>query len=166
MQYALPRTIIALLLLVLFCRQTQAQPEEKELRVRYAIHADAGIVGYGGVFTVNFEARIKTYSDKLQLRLRSGFGSAAVGSLGSSSSWMGLPVNVVLLFGKKTHFLEFTAGGIVGVRTDTNVDYTTRALGVWPLVDLGYRLEVSPKGIILRVKIGTGGIGGGIGYAF
>jgi hypothetical protein len=157
--------LVAFFCLISFFDAT-AQTDTNPPWAKYAIHTDLGLLGYGGVFTVNFEMRIWTNKKALQLLARSGFGSQGLGDTASSSSVYGVPLNLTLLLGKKMHFIELTAGAIVGFETSTYYGETTKGMGAWPLVDIGYRFQHLPKGIILRVKIGTGGLGGGIGVAF
>jgi hypothetical protein len=160
-------TLLILIILNGFTpKELLAQATETPPGIRYVIHADMGLVGYGGVITFNFETRIWTNKKSLQLRARSGYGYFGVGLYDDVREIKGAPLNLTALFGRRKHFFEVTAGGILGVETLRSKYSVTKSIGFWPLIDIGYRFERSPKGIILRAKIGTGGIGGGIGFGF
>ena len=76
---------------------------------------------------------------------------------------MGVPVNLTALWGEDNGHFELTGGLALGVWRDHG---NYKNSGVFPLLDIGYRYEPPGGGFIFRVKIGTGGLGIGMGLAF
>lgn len=106
----------------------------------------------------------------LEVNLKAGLGSFG-GLWGGYLCWGG-GAGVVL--GRTRNKFEFNLGGLrpqflldpfydrspfIQNRDETDIRF-------WPLAEIGYRYEPPEGGFIARIKIGTAGIGGGVGWAF
>lgn len=106
--------------------------------------------------SVNYEWEFwRTKNELLSLRLRSGLASVDVTAIGP-------PIAITALIGKGNSRLDVSLGAFVGV---WNLGYGAYLVG-WPIGELGYRFQKPEGGVMWKVKVGTTGIGAGVGWAF
>ena len=67
-----------------------------------------------------------------------------------------------MLAGRKNDHFELSGGVFYGYDNY----YEPPEMVIYPLFDLGYRFQKPAKSFLFRAKIGTLGIGIGLGYAF
>lgn len=159
-QYKLSFPILFILLSCSFVPANAQDNPENEI-LNNAIYVDFGL-GPLLAATVNYERVLKiNESSSLQLRGRTGFLWGGV--FYTESDFLGVPINVTALWGKGKGHFELTGGLALGVWRDHG---NPKNPGVFPLVDVGYRYESPRSGFIFRVKIGTGGLGIGLGIGF
>ena len=131
----------------------ESNAPEMNLIAKNAIHADIGTIIFMAYTTINYEVTIKLTPGKSILRFRTGFYH------GFDYYTFGIPLNLTALFGQSKRYFEFTAGIVPRIDLENK-------LSIYPLVDVGYRYEPGKGRIIFRAKIGTSGLGLGLGYAF
>jgi hypothetical protein len=83
---------------------------------------------------------------------------------------VGLNGGVSFLFGRSHHRFEIFTGGILNFmyfETGVGVEFfNSQGPPFWPQIDLGYRYTSPRSPLSLRVKLGTSGVGAGVGWAF
>ncbi len=141
-------------------------------------------LGPAGLFSINFDSRFSGKEAGLGFRI--GLGGTPLSLLGAScnsGTQISLPVGLNYLFGKRYHFLEVGAGGVLAIINGTKVycigfdhgffsDETTS----YSFVSAGYRFQPHmKKGLTYRVFISPlfqkhfspkAWGGAGIGYRF
>ena len=140
---------------------------EKTKMSNFGFYADGGTIIIFNAASVNIEGRlISTESNMFHLYGRLGFGKMIIARLfvDKNESTGGIAA-LTMLIGKEKHHFEGNIGMFLGtgskwIRDDQN------KLNWYPIVEVGYRYQKIGNGIIVRAKIGTLGVGIGLGYAF
>lgn len=152
------------ILLIVLCGgfvPANAQQNSQNKTINNAIYFDFGL-GPLLAATVNYERVFRVNeSSSFQLRGRTGFLWGGV--FFTESDFIGVPINVTALWGEGPGHFELTGGLALGVWREHGINKNP---GVFPLVDAGYRYESPKSGFIFRAKIGTGGLGIGLGVGF
>jgi hypothetical protein len=132
----------------------------------FGLYADVGtIIVFNTVF-INFEGRlVSAESNRFHLYGRLGFGKMHLVRLfvDNNESTGGIAA-LTMLIGKEKHYFEGNLGVFIGTRSKWVRDDQDKYRH--PVLEVGYRYQKPGKGIIVRVKIGTLGLGLGLGYAF
>jgi hypothetical protein len=135
-------------------------------KIRTAIHSDIGTLAFWGYFSVNYEATLRQNPGKSILRFRTGF------LYRFDDHFYGVPLSITALFGKSKNYFELSAGIVPIVDEVWHEDssptggYDSNRFSVYPLIDIGYRREPGKGKFFYRVKVGSTGLGVGLGYAF
>jgi len=161
------KTFYYLQLLLLFfipVKSASCQASDDFKPFKNAIYLDAGAYPVTASFTANYERLVWiNASEGSRLHLRTGY---ITGGVVFGDAFRGVPLNLTSLFGKGMHQLELSAGvAFCAWAYGTFSQDEDPRFGVFPLVDLGYRLTAK-GGFIFRAKLGTGGVGIGLGLAF
>lgn len=108
------------------------------------------------ISSVNYEWEFfQSKNELLSLRLRSGISSLEIVNIGPSIAITGL-------IGRGNSHLDVSLGAFVGI---WELGYGVSLVG-WPIGELGYRFQKPDGGLMWKVKVGTTGIGAGVGWAF
>ncbi|MBN2395964.1 MAG: hypothetical protein JXC36_05835 [Candidatus Atribacteria bacterium] len=124
---------------------------------KHSLYLEAG---GGPIFSasINFENYIaKSVSGKLHWFGRIGLGGAAV--LMGDEGFGGFGA-ITMLTGNGNRHFEMNGGAFFGIGS------YSKDLFVLPILDIGYRYQKPEGKFIFKAKIGTIGIGVGLGYAF
>ncbi|MFK7921713.1 MAG: hypothetical protein AB8H47_07130 [Bacteroidia bacterium] len=150
----------------------QLQPRQ------HPIYVDFGVIAYpyggsgwtlaGAVATINYEWEVYQTSDGLfSARVRTGIGGLGEVILGS-------PLAISGLVGRHQHHLDMSLGAFIGfIETTGSLFNDTKPFGIygatlvaWPIIEAGYRYQRPEGGLLFRAKVGTAGLGVGLGWAF
>lgn len=126
-----------------------------------AIHFDFGL-GPLVATTLNYE-RVLKVNESSSFQLRGRTGVLWGGIFFTEKDFLGIPLNVTALWGEGKGHFELTGGLALGIWRE---NASPKNPGVFPLIDAGYRYEPPGGGFVFRIKIGTGGLGIGLGLAF
>ncbi|MEM6345674.1 MAG: hypothetical protein AAF927_17410 [Bacteroidota bacterium] len=154
---------------------TRLQLGRKASVKQHPVYLDGGVVLFiqqyfapvVGVTSINYEWKFfQSPGAKFSASVRSG-----AASLGRQ---LGIPLTCVALLGRNQHHLEGNLGAFIGIVETTGSlfsesrPYSIYGLNIfaWPLCELGYRYQHSEGGLMFRFKVGTVGIGGGVGWVF
>lgn len=140
--------------------QTQEDPRSSIILSRFNTYAEYSHYNNTEVISINIESRLQN-GDRASLYFRGG-GTQAKGKGYDGTKYKGFGAlgAIVLLSGKKAHHFEFNAGAIMAYDNILKVPFALI------LLEGGYRYQKPKGGLLLKAKLGTSGIGAGLGYAF
>ncbi|MCS5623663.1 MAG: hypothetical protein NZ735_06880 [Candidatus Marinimicrobia bacterium] len=130
-----------------------AEPPANSEMGKNSLYLEVGTNLLISTTSVNFEAYIGS-SEKVHWYLRGGFGTTSIAFTGGGGGGLGA---LTMLTGAGKHHFETSAGIFISPALNSSV---------LPLLDLGYRFQNPEGGFVFRGKVGTLGVGVGIGYAF
>lgn len=139
------------------------------------LHFDAATLIFINSATINLEGKfLSSDSEKFHLYGRAGYGYVDVSTLvfcnGQNAS--GGLLGLTMLTGKGNHHFEANGGAFLGSFknniNDSGIFGSCDNAGfeVLPLIDIGYRFQKPEGGVIFRAKMGSLGVGLGLGIAF
>jgi hypothetical protein len=133
---------------------------------KHAIHSDIGTLIFWGFWSINYEVTIRENPGRNIIRFRTGF------IYRFDDTFYGVPLGLTALYGKSNKFFELTAAVVPTIDEEWKEepshdgDHSYTRASVYPLIDIGYRKEPGKGKIFYRFKVGTSGLGVGLGYTF
>jgi hypothetical protein len=132
--------------------------------IKHVIHNDISTLVFIAFYSFNYEYTIKQNPDRRILRLRTGLFYTF------DSYSYGIPICLTSLFGKNNKYFELTTGIVPRILKGYQKDgfglsgYFYYEYSIYPVIDIGYRHEPGKGKLFYRFKIGSSGLGFGIGY--
>jgi hypothetical protein len=156
-----------LLLLALLVLSTTVKSQENESAElsKNSVNFEFGTNFIVSSVSLNFEKYFaSTKSGNTNFYGRAGLGGAAVywGHVG----WGGLAGVTMITNAKGIAHFEGNAGIFLGHEKAPPASEDPGTLFVVPILDIGFRYQKPGDSFIFRAKVGTFGIGIGLGYAF
>jgi hypothetical protein len=139
---------------------------QKSDKIMNAIHSDIGTLVFWGYWSFNYEVTLKQIPGKSITRFRTGF------LYRFDDHFYGVPLSITALYGKGKNYFEIAAGIVPIVDEVWHEDsspsggYHSNRFSIYPLIDIGYRREPGIGKLFYRFKVGSSGLGFGLGYAF
>ncbi|MEZ4773925.1 MAG: hypothetical protein R3D00_12140 [Bacteroidia bacterium] len=133
-----------------------------QMKGKSAIGVDIGwYPGLNPLTGILYERQLG-YADRqgLSFRFRTGI-YLGLEELGYDNAKIGIPTVVTLLTGRNFHHFESSLG-VIWTPGNRN-EYLPP---LFPVAEIGYRYMPPNGGFVLRTRVGTTGLGGGIGWAF
>lgn len=148
----------------LYCNILSSQVSDSPEFSKFTIHTEINSLVLYHSFTINLEGHIANRKwENVNLYIMAGFNySNFSGSENNEKSSKGGQVALTILTGKGEHHMEAN----VGIHTVTSSSGYFQLTVPFPLFNVGYRYQAPKGGMIFRAKIGTQGVGIGVGVAF
>ncbi|MDP2414074.1 hypothetical protein [Daejeonella sp.] len=153
-------------------RKNEKPIESSDGLIRHAIFLEA--LGSGGLFSLNYDRRLKSGNDGLGVRVGLGIGTAYESNQDEFKSRVSVPLMVNYIFGRGRSGLETGIG--ITPEYAVNKPQDDQRMNAWGNLNVLYRLQPVKKGFIMRVGwtpvIGGGGTldpyfaGVSFGYSF
>lgn len=134
--------------------------------IKHSIHTDIGTLMFWGFYSINYETTLIQKPQKNILRFRTGF----LYTFDTNS--YGVPLCLTALFGKNNKYFELSVGVVPRILKDYEESgfgfsgFLYNQYSIYPLLDFGFRYEPNNGKLSYRIKLGSTGLGVGVGYAF
>ncbi|MEM6345673.1 MAG: hypothetical protein AAF927_17405 [Bacteroidota bacterium] len=155
---------------------TRLQLGRKVAGKQHLVYLDGGIfffpwqdffVPTPGLVSINYEWQLFQAP-------RARFSASLRGGAANWDGLLGIPLGCVALLGRNQHHLEGSLGAFIGIVEATGSLFSESRphsiyglnIFAWPLCELGYRYQRPEGGLMFRFKVGTVGIGSGVGWVF
>lgn len=156
------------LAIVLSSNLISAQTGEISRMSKLNLHIEGTTLLFVNSISINLERKLfSSNTEKIHLYGRVGYGYVEVYKIFSSDQRAsGGLLALTMLTGKGSHHFEASGGAFLGSYKSINDGSPDDGFQAFPLIDVGYRFQEPGEVFIFRAKVGTSGLGVGIGYAF
>lgn len=166
--------LLACLVLLFSNHFISAQTDGVSQMSLYNVHVEGATWLAVNSASVNFEGKFhSSESEKFHVYGRAGFGYADINSLvyWDGHNALGGILALTILTGAGDHHFEMVGGAFLGnfkSKNGSGIFAPDEDLGfkALPLIDVGYRFQKPESGFLFRAKVGTLGLGIGLGYGF
>ena len=117
-------------------------------------------VSWLGLYSLTYEYRVfQTAGKGFSLSTKAGLGVLDI-------AHYGLPIAISSQMGKKSGHFELSMGAMLSPIYIGSNDKVYWSFSAWPIAEIGYRYQKPEGGLVWKVKVGTTGLGAGVGWAF
>lgn len=127
-----------------------------------SIEGAAFFAPWENFWTLGFTHAILAYERRFYSSKKGNVSLYGKTGVGNISGLWGPQIGMTTLIGKGNSHFDIGTGVMFPV-----LDPSVRgSFNIWPIAELGYRFQKPEGGLMWKVKVGTTGIGAGVGWAF